>query len=82
VKVSKLVYYQSSLILFISNLSYLKVLNHGVEPAKEHHLSDKPPLVGNMGLLCVKHLPMKYTTVAVAIRDTIYDPDFYDDGEL
>jgi len=62
--------------------------NAGIEPMKEHHLSEKPPLTGNMGLLCVSHLPKgggireKYRKVAECIRETIYDPDFYDDGEM
>lgn len=40
----------------------------------------KVALVGDLGTKCVAHLPKKWTEVALAIRDTLYDPDFYDDG--
>lgn len=42
---------------------------------------EKPELKDPVGIRCVAHLhEKKWTTLARAIRDTIYDPDFYDDG--
>lgn len=41
----------------------------------------KPVLKDPMGLRCVAHLyDKKWTKLARAIRETIYDPEFYDDG--
>jgi len=41
----------------------------------------KPVLKDPMGIQCVAHLhDPKWTKLARAIRETIYDPDFYDDG--
>jgi len=42
---------------------------------------EKPVLKDPMGLQCVAHLHSpKWTKLARAIRESIYDPDFYDDG--
>lgn len=41
----------------------------------------KPVLKDPMGLMCVRHLhSAKWTKCARTIRESIYDPDFYDDG--
>jgi len=54
----------------------------GTEMARKTPLShEKPELVGNLGLRCVLHLrDPKWKKLARCIRDTIYDPEFYDDG--
>jgi len=54
----------------------------GIEMARLKPLAhEKPVLKDPMGLLCVAHLhDPKWTKLARAIRETIYDPDFYDDG--
>jgi len=42
---------------------------------------EKPVLKDPLGIQCVSHLKeKKWTVLARAIRETIYDPDFYDDG--
>ena len=42
---------------------------------------EKPVLKDPMGIQCVSHLhDPKWTKLARAIRESIYDPDFYDDG--
>jgi len=42
---------------------------------------EKPVLKDPMGIQCVAHLHSpKWTKLARAIRESIYDPDFYDDG--
>lgn len=42
---------------------------------------EKPVLKDPMGIQCVAHLhDPKWTKLARAIRESIYDPDFYDDG--
>jgi len=47
-----------------------------VSPAAE-----KPVLKDPLGIQCVAHLhDRKWTKLARAIRETIYDPNFYDDG--
>ncbi|CAD7953823.1 unnamed protein product [Amoebophrya sp. A25] len=40
----------------------------------------KVALVGDLGTKCVAHLPPKWKEAALSVRDTIYDPEFYDDG--
>ncbi|CAD7932847.1 unnamed protein product [Amoebophrya sp. A120] len=40
----------------------------------------KVALVGDLGTKCVSHLPRRWHEAALSVRDTIYDPDFYDDG--
>jgi len=54
----------------------------GMEMGRLKPLShEKPVLKDPMGLQCVAHLHNpKWTKLARAIRESIYDPDFYDDG--
>jgi len=54
----------------------------GVGMARLTPLShEKPVLKDPMGIQCVAHLHSpKWTKLARAIRESIYDPDFYDDG--
>jgi predicted heme/steroid binding protein len=54
----------------------------GMEMAKLTPPShEKPVLKDPMGIKCVAHLhDPKWTKLARAIRESIYDPDFYDDG--
>ena len=54
----------------------------GIDMARLTPLShQKPVLKDPMGIQCVAHLlDPKWTKLARAIRETIYDPDFYDDG--
>merc|ERR1719409_1090011 len=60
-----------------------KIADTGVDPAfaKRSCAHEKPEILDPIGIRCVEHLKdKKWTELARAIRDTIYDPDFYDDG--
>jgi len=60
-----------------------KIADTGVDPAfaKRSCAHEKPVVEDPIGIRCVAHLnDKKWTDLARAIRDTIYDPDFYDDG--
>eukprot|EP00929_Paragymnodinium_shiwhaense_P027141 TRINITY_DN159_c0_g1_i1.p1 TRINITY_DN159_c0_g1~~TRINITY_DN159_c0_g1_i1.p1 ORF type:complete len:714 (-),score=220.77 TRINITY_DN159_c0_g1_i1:284-2425(-) len=66
----------------VAHDEFQKILKTGKDPslAKKSPAHEKPVLKDPMGLKCVAHLEKKWTTLARAVRETIYDPDFYDDG--